>query len=106
METQEIKQEFEQILSEVIRINGLSAESAISVATAILQESGKFRRTEMLKEARANSNTNGRNGNQPATFSQKRALRNLRITYDGNISKAEASRLIEQAVQQLNRRKQ
>lgn len=103
---QEIKSNFEQILSEVIKINGISTESATQVAAVILQESGKFERTEMLNGSR-NGNRNGNsNGNQPATFNQKRALTNLEIKYDKNISKSEASKLIEQAVQKFNGKKQ
>lgn len=46
---EEIRSNFEQILNEVIRIQGLPVESATQVAAVILQESGKFERTEMLK---------------------------------------------------------
>ena len=56
--TQEIKTEFEQVLSEVSKINGMTAESAVQVATMILQESGKFQRTETMH----NGNSNGRRG--------------------------------------------
>jgi len=99
---QEIKSNFEQILEEVIKINGLAVESATQVATAILQESGKFERTEMLNGNNGNRSSNGK----PATFSQKRALRNLGIKYNNNIDKTEASKLIEQAVQRFNGRNQ
>ena len=104
---QEIKNEFEQILSEVIKINGISVESATQVAQVILQESGKFQRTEMMNQARLNSNGNTNNGNgnnngyQPATNKQKIAMENLEIKFNKNISKTEASRLIEQAISQL-----
>ena len=95
---QEIKADFEQILTEVIKINGISIESATQVATVILQESGKDRRSEIYQ-----SKFNGNNNSfQPATDRQKIAMENLEIKFNKNISKAEASKLIEEAVQKLN----
>lgn len=91
---QQIKSDFEQILSEVVRINGISVESAVQVATVILQESGKYNRCPGI------NGDNGNNG-EPATQNQKQAMKNLRLVFTENISKADASRHIEQAVARL-----
>ena len=86
--TQEIKTEFEQVLSEVSRINGMAAESAVQVATMILQESGKFQRTETMH--------NGRNNNdKPATEKQIKFLQDLGILVEPGITSKKASELIE-----------
>lgn len=99
METQTIKQQFEQILAEVLKIRDISPETATHIATVILQETGKFKRTEMLSQSRQRYNSD--NGNKPATDKQKQALRNLGIQHDSNIGKSEAYRLIEGAVQRI-----
>ncbi|MBU0477666.1 hypothetical protein KKC91_03765 [bacterium] len=101
MKTQEIKNEFEKILSDVIKLNGLSPESAVLSAQLILQEAGKDRRTEMIREAKSD------NGNEDvtATFNQKKAMRNLKISFSEDIGKKEASTLIEQAVSKFNKGK-
>lgn len=91
--TQEVRNEFEQILSEVKNINGVMPESAVQIATAILHESGKFQRTQMLQ----GSNQNNRNNNQPATDKQKDYMKQLRVNFDDNITKAQASDEIEKA---------
>ena len=91
---QQIKSDFEQILSEVVRINGISVESAVQVATVILQESGKYNRCPERNE------DNGDNS-ESATQSQKQAMKNLRLVFTENISKADASKQIEQAVAKL-----
>ena len=100
METEHIKQQFEQILEDVIKINGLTIESATQIAAVILQETGKYRRTEMLREARLlGTERNSNNGNnEPATPRQKKALRNFGIKFSSNITKSEASRLIDRAI--------
>jgi len=103
MKTQEITKEFEQILSDVIKLNGLSPESAVLSTQLILQEAGKDRRTEMIREAKLN-NSNG-NEDVPATFNQKKAMRNLKISFSEDIGKKEASTLIEQAVSKFNKGK-
>jgi hypothetical protein len=91
MQTQEIKNEFEQILDEVMKINGLSAESATQVATVILQESGKFKRTEMI----SGSNRNG--NDKPVTQKQIKYLQDLGILVKPGMTSKEASRLIDEA---------
>lgn len=104
---QEIKSDFEQILSEVIKINGIPIESATQVAQVILQESGKFQRTEMMNNARlkSNGNANNNNGGQPATFKQKNALDNFGIKYSEDITKAEASALLEKAIAEAKKKR-
>jgi hypothetical protein len=89
---QQIKSDFEQILSEVIKINGISVESAVHVSTVMLQEFGKYNRCPEIKTE------NGDDEVVPATDSQKKAMRNLRISFPDAIGKAEASQLIESAV--------
>ena len=86
--TQEIKTEFEQVLSEVSKINGMTAESAVQVATMILQESGKFQRTETMH------NGNG-NGDKPASPKQIKFLQDLGIPTESGITSRKASELIE-----------
>jgi hypothetical protein len=93
---QQIKSDFEQILSEVVKINGISVESAVQVATVILQEAGKYNRCPEINE----NNGNG-SGFQPATDNQKQAMKNLKLVYTENISKSDASKQIEQAVARL-----
>ncbi len=90
---QQIKSDFEQILSEVLKINGISVDSAVQVSTVILQEFGKYNR---CPEGIVEDN----NGSEevPATFNQKKAMRNLKISFPEAIGKVEASQLIESAV--------
>jgi len=66
---QEIKTIFEQILSEVLKINGISVDSAVQVSTVILQESGKYNR---CPEGIADDNKISEE--VPATFNQKKAM--------------------------------
>ena len=105
METAQIKTEFDQIIAEEMKTNGLSIEQATDVAKVILQESGKFKRTEMLNHSTQNGNSNG-NGNAPATEKQKEALKNFRISFPDSISKGEASKLLEEAIEKKNAKKQ
>lgn len=111
MEPTEIKNEFEQILSDVLKINGLPIEEATQVAKVILQESGKYKRTIMMNEAKQNNNqqtalNNNGNGNNnggkaPATDKQKNAMDNCGIEYSEDITKAEASALLEKAIAEI-----
>lgn len=93
--TQEIKSDFEQILSEVSKINGITTESAVQVSTVILQESGKFQRTEMMNGNRnGNGNGNG-NGDKPASPKQIKFLQDLGILVEQGMTSRKASELIE-----------
>ena len=88
--TQEIKTDFEQILSEVSKISGVTQDTAVQVSTVILQESGKFQRTEIMHNGRNN------NGNdKPATPKQIKFLQDLGILVEPGITSKKASELIE-----------
>ena len=109
METQTIKQQFEQILADVVKINGLSIEQATDVAKAILQEAGKYNRTEMLSHARQNgsyaaSNGSSGNGNELATEKQLKALKSFGVSFSEGITKAEASKLLEPHIARVKAR--
>ena len=56
METNEIKEQFEQILSDLREMEDLPSENAVQVAQVILTEAGKDRRAELLREARLSNN--------------------------------------------------
>ena len=95
-------QEFKQILAEVKNMD-IPAESAVQVATVILQESGKDRRCEAANAARKNGNSNGfskniKNGNEPATDKQKFALKKWHVEFSEDINKAEASALLDKVM--------
>ena len=108
METAQIKSEFEQILADVVKVQGLPIDSAVDVAKVILQESGKDRRTLLLNQFPKTGNGSGGasdNGNTPATDSQKDFMRKLKISFGEEISKAEASKLIDEAIQKKNGKK-
>ena len=96
METDQIKKEFQKILSQVSQIDGVPVESAVQVATVILRETGKYRRSKMLAESRLNSDS------EPATQKQKKALRSFGIDFRSGITKSEASELISEAIEKSN----
>ena len=98
---QEIKNEFEQILTDVSRIPGVASEAATQVATVILREFGKYNRTP---EAKSNSNAYNNNG-QPATEKQKDALKKWHIAFSEDITKTEASRKLDEAITEMNSKK-
>lgn len=103
MKTSEIKEQFEQVLCGLQGIEGLTTESQVQIAQVILQESGKDRRTELLREARSSNNGAGSNNrNLPATDRQKNALMRFGIEYSDDITKSEAYELLEKAFEQLN----
>lgn len=106
MRTEEIYQQFEQILSDLRGIEGLPEDSVVQVAQAILHEAGKDRRTELLRDVK--SCNNGGNGNSmninPATPKQVIALRNFGIRVENDITKAEAYKLLEEAFNKLHNR--
>ena len=108
MKTIEIKEQFEQILRDLNTIEDFRPESAIQVAQVILQESGKDRRTELLRDARVsnngfNSSQNKANGAQPATERQKNALMRFGIDFSDDITKSEAYEILEKAFEKLDR---
>ena len=112
MQSHEIHQQFEKILGELRNIQGLPEESAVQVAQVILQEAGKDRRGELANNAKSSSNgyysssQSCENGsNHSATDKQKNALTKFGIEYSEDITKAEASGLLDEAFGKLNHRK-
>ena len=96
-------EDFNRILDEIQSISGLPAERAVDAALILTQESGKDRRSELLRLARADFNGNGSdNGNQIATEKQRSALAKFGIKFNANISKAEASDLLDKAITESN----
>lgn len=95
METAQIKEEFKQILSEVMK-DGVSPDEAHSTARIILQEAGKDRRTAMMNQSKQNGNgTANGNGAAPASDKQKEFMRKLKISFSDNVTKGEAIKLID-----------
>ena len=95
METQQIKEEFKQILADVMK-DGVSPDEAHSSARIILQESGKDRRTILMNQSRQNGNAVNGNGNDAsATPRQLNALKKFGVSHEAGISKAEASKLLD-----------
>ena len=112
MQTQDIKEQFIQILSELRNIQGLKDESAVQVAQVILVEVGKYRRTELLRDKKSSNNgyysssQSSENGSsQPATEKQKNALTRFGIDFSDDITKAEAYELLDKAFEKLDNRK-
>ncbi|MBT4483965.1 MAG: hypothetical protein HOC71_09855 [Candidatus Latescibacteria bacterium] len=112
MQLHEIHQQFEKILRELRNIQGLPEESAVQVAQVILQEAGKDRRGELANNAKSSSNgyysssQSCENGsNQSATEKQKNSLTMFGIEYSDDITKVEASKLLDKAFEKLDSRK-
>jgi hypothetical protein len=99
MNTDEIQNQFKNILYELKGIEGLTAESSIQVAQVILQESGKDRRAELLRDGKTGNNKGSTDysGDMPATLKQKNALTRFGIKFRNDISKSEASELLDKA---------
>lgn len=104
METDQINQEFQGILSQVSQINGVPVESAVRVATVILQEAGKYRRTRVLRGMRMGNDRSeyGNSNGEPATDKQKAALKNFGVEFRNGITKQEASELISEMIEECN----
>ena len=94
---QQIRSDFEQILSEVLKISGISVDSAVQISSAILQEFGKYNR---CPGGIADDSSDSEE--MPATFNQKKAMRNLKIDFPEAISKVEAGKMIESAVSKFS----
>jgi len=112
MKTIEIKEQFEQLLSDLKTIDGFTIDSAIQVAQTIVQESGKDRRTELLNREKSSNNgycissqSSENNGYQPATYRQKNALTKFGIQFSETITKSEASELLDKAFEKLDSNK-
>lgn len=96
----EIKTDLTMALEEIPIIQGLNTSDRVNMAIALLQEYGKYNRGEAM----SNSRTNG-NSEAPATEKQKSALYKFGIKFSEDITKAEASGLLEQAIADSKERK-
>ncbi len=85
----EMKKKVEEYLSILQELEGKVSDS--STAIAVLQEIAKDRRSEQINGQKSNGSR--------ATLKQKTLLDKLNVVYDEEISKAEASRLLDQALQ-------
>ena len=108
MEIADISKQFEQILIELKEIEDLTDDSIVQVAQVILQESGKDRRAELINVTKSSNNgyyssnlNNANSVDQPATEKQKKALSNFKIPYSEDITKIEASVLLDEAFKKL-----
>jgi len=97
MITDEIYDQFNHILSQLKEKNDLPIETSVQIAQVILQESGKDRRVDLLREAKSNNNeaNSNYNNNVPATLKQKNALLKFGVKFSNDITKSEASKLLD-----------
>jgi len=84
VEIKDYVNEYVEIAKELTKVGCLSTD----VAIAILQERGKDGRQNKIDEEKAN---------EPATEKQKDYMKVLGVDFSENITKQEASRLIEEA---------
>ena len=112
MQLHEIHQQFEKILGDLRNIPGLPDESAVQVAQVILVEAGKYRRGELASKSKSSNNgyysssQSSENGsNQPATEKQINALNKFGVEYSDDITKADASKLLDSVFAKLDNRK-
>jgi hypothetical protein len=108
MEIENMIEQFTHIFYELKEREDMIPETAVQTAQVILQEAGKDRRAAMFQDARATNGFGNRytsrrqNGNIPATTKQKNALNNFGIDFKDDITKADASELLDKAFEQLN----
>ena len=67
------------------------------VAAAIIEQIGKDTRCEWLMAAERSNGNGQSNGNEPATEKQLGFLKALKVDVSAGLSKAEASRMIDEA---------
>ena len=96
---QEIKADFERAIAEISAIQGLNTSDRVQIAIAMLHEYGKYNRGEAMSTGRNN------NTNTPATDKQKNALSKFGIKFSDNITKSEASGLLDVAIEDSKTRK-
>jgi hypothetical protein len=96
----EIKADLAMALEEVPSNPGLNMSDRVQMAIALLHEYGKYNRGEAM----SNGKTNG-NGEVPATEKQKSALFKFGIKFSEDITKAEASAMLDKAIADSNGRK-
>ena len=89
-------QEFDQILKVITAHGDLPAEPLIEAGSVILQEVGKDRRAEILRDLRFNHRVVNV---EPATDKQRAALKRFGLEFRNGITKQEASALLSEAIQ-------
>ena len=93
----EYKQLFEDMLKEVLSIEGIDSDKAVNVASILVQEYGKNKRTEILREARSNGHSES-SANSEATEKQLKFLKQLNVEVPEGTTKRQASEMIAEAV--------
>ena len=93
----EYKQLFEGMLKEVLGIEGIDSDKAVNVASILVQEYGKNKRTEILREARSNGHSDQVN-DQKVTEKQLKFLKQLKVEVPEGTTKRQASEMIAEAV--------
>ena len=91
-------QEFDQILKVITAHRDLPSEPLVEAGAVILQEIGKDRRAEILRDLRFNSRMVN---SDSATEKQKAALRTFGIEISSGITKQEASALLSELFGEL-----
>ena len=97
----EIKMDLSMALEEVPVIQGLNTSDRVQMAIALLKEYGKYNRGEAMSN---NGKTNG-NSEAPATERQKSALYKFGVKFSEDITKAEASAMLDKAIADSKERK-
>lgn len=92
----EIKIDLSAALEEIPVIQGLNTSDRVNMAIALLKEYGKYNRGEAM------SNKANGNSQEPATEKQKFALNKNGVEFNDNISKAEASALLDKVMPKDN----
>ncbi len=96
----EIKMDLSMALEEVPNTPGINTSDRVQMAIALLKEYGKYNRGEAM----SNGKTNG-NSEAPATERQKSALFKFGIKFSEDITKAEASTMLDKAIADSKERK-
>ena len=96
MELEKKIDEFDQILKLITAHRDLPSEPLIEAGKTILQEVGKDRRTEILRDLRFN---NRMVNSDSATEKQKAALKRFGIEVSNGLTKQEASALLSEVIQ-------
>ena len=96
----EIKADLAMALEEVPVTPGQNTSDRVQMAIALLHEYGKYNRGEAM----SNGKTNG-NSETPATEKQKSALYKFGVKFSEDITKAEASAMLDKAIADSRERK-
>lgn len=97
----EIKADFEKAIAEIPQLQGLNTSDRVNIAIALLCEYGKYSRGEAMSAGRVNGNSN----NMAATDKQKIALGKFGVKFSEDISKAEASELLDKVIAEAEKKK-